>query len=249
VLVVGCGQAAGSSTKPGAPTLSLLSFTWTAPTPTPTLRPWRTPTSRTSFLRVTLAPTPIPLLLSIPDCYETAFSSLWCLGEVTNRFTLPVGEIVVRVYLLSSDGTILAQGDTYVPRLALHPGQRAPYGVLFNRIPAEMSGAASALVNATLVDRDTVSSLAIGQTAVAQRGELLHISGTLTNTTPQSITHVSILITLYDRRGRVTGFRQIRPVITVPLSPNGALPFTADLVPLGRGPQRFEVVAEAMMNS
>ncbi len=134
VLVAGCSPTFFQVSTPQAPTPPLLNLTLPHPTATPILRLLRTPGLAT-MTRVFA--TPFPLLLESPTCYETPAGSVWCLGLVRNELTVPVDQVVVRVYLVKADGTPLAEQDVRVARSVLPPGGISPYRALFASMPPQ----------------------------------------------------------------------------------------------------------------
>ena len=88
VLLAGCGQIISTTTDSRSTMVPLLGLTLPSITPTPILRLLRTPGS--IFTR-TLAPTPLPIRVDSPICYETPVGSLVCLGVVHNVLTTLIG--------------------------------------------------------------------------------------------------------------------------------------------------------------
>ncbi len=248
VLVAGCSSqgSVGSTLSPTA-TLTLLGLTQQPASPTPPLRLLRTPILRaTGILGVTLAPAPPPLTLPPPDCYETPAGSLWCLGLARNDLTVPVEEIIVRVYLVSAEGAPLAQREAPVARISLLPGEAAPYGVLFEAAPEGLAGPVVILVNAVEVRSPGARAVALEARDVRSeaQGSLLRLSGNLVNNGPAALTELNLVVTLFDARGRVTGFRHLRWPAGQALPPGQSLPFALDAAPQGAGSVRYEVKAE-----
>ncbi len=50
-------------------------------------------------------PTPLPLDVQAPTCYETSTSNVLCLGRVDNPLAFPVESVTVEVSLMQADGT------------------------------------------------------------------------------------------------------------------------------------------------
>ena len=155
VLVAGCATAVFSGSTSQSPTPALLGLTFPFATPTPVLRLLRTPTSRTLTPLATnmvgltwVMPTPLPMPLTPPTCYETPVGSLWCLGLVHNGLTVGVSQLIVRVYLVNAEGTGLAQQETALALSTLLPDEAVPYGVLFGSIPEGSLGPVAVLVSA-----------------------------------------------------------------------------------------------------
>src|SRR5258706_12690077 len=141
------------TTTTRTPTLVLLNLTRPAFTPTPILRLLRTPTLRASN---TLMPfpisTPLPIQLSPPDCYETPVGSLWCLGLIRNTLSVPIHQVLISVYLVRLDGTVLAEKITASANKTIAAGEFSSYGVLFDAIPEGFAGPIAVLTGATQTD-------------------------------------------------------------------------------------------------
>lgn len=245
VLVAGCGQAVlPSPTSQSGPLLSL-----TLPgtsTSTPILRLLRTPTVRiTNLAPVTMAvPTPVPLSANPPACYETPVGSLWCLGLVRNSLTITLERVIVRVYLVNSEGSALIEKETPIALRLLAPGEASPYGVLFDAVPEGNVGPLAAVVSATeyhgpnavLEFRDVHNEL---------RETGFHVSGKIANPMAVPLQNIVLVVTLFDANQRVTGFRALRWPAGQQLAPAALLPFGLDAVPQGLGTVRAEVNGEA----
>ncbi len=248
VLVAGCSQTIVSNPTSAAPTLTLLRFTpqWVTPTPTPRLL--RTPTLRTtSVMAMTLAPTPLPLPIAAPDCYETPVGGLWCLGLVRNGLIDPIEQVIIRIYLVSADGTALAERDAPTALAVLPPGEMSPYGVLFDRIPAGSVGPVAVLLSASKANPsgDKGPVLQVQALQGENRDSAFHVTGALVNVGTAAATQLRLVVTLLDSAGRVTGFRQWHWPPDQALLPGERLPFSLDIIPQGLGTQRFEASAES----
>lgn len=246
VMVVGCSQNTGPGPTPQPNTLALLSLTRVSITSTPLFRLLRTPTSWTTNRVIqTLAPTPMPLQLSPPTCYETAISTLWCLGQVHNNLLVPVEQISVRVYLVTADGTALDTQATITARSDLPPGETSPYGVLFTTIPEGDIGPVAVLESA--VQSNTggrIISLVVQGVHSDSHDSIYHITGMLVNTSPITLHKIMVVVTLIDAHEQVTGFRQLHLPSDQKLAAGLMLPFMLDVLPQGTNTVRFEVSAE-----
>ncbi|MCC7207683.1 MAG: hypothetical protein IT323_10265 [Anaerolineae bacterium] len=248
VLVASCSQTLFSSPGAQTATLSLLRMTPIPATPTLALRLLRTPPFlATRTLTRTAAPTPLPLPVAAPDCYETPVGGLWCLGVITNRLRMPVEQVAVQVYLVTPDGTALAAQGGRLAQDVLWPGQSAPYSVYFDRVPDGVAGPVAMLASVTRADVDArppveVRALGMQQDAGDRR---VHVSGTLANVLGRAISAPAVTVTLLDERGRVLGYRTQRWPAGQRLQPGEALDFALDVTPQGAGAIRVEVSAGA----
>jgi hypothetical protein len=247
VLVASCGQSVLPGSTAQVPTPPLLSLTLPLATPTPILRLLRTPTLRaTGLVQVTRTATPLPLPVVPPACYETPAGSLWCLGLVRNELSVPIDQVIVRVYLVRADGTALDAKDASAVRVVLEPGAASPYGVLFNTVPEGTAGPVGVLISANTSNGQASHfvDVAVRDVQSDVRASGFHVSGKLINKTPTALRQLSLVVTLLDDGGRVVGFRELRWSPDQTLGPAAALPFELDAVPQGRGASRVEVSAE-----
>jgi hypothetical protein len=238
------------TTSTRTPTLTLLNLTRPVfiPTSTPILRLLRTPTLRaTNMASLTLiAPTALPILPDVPTCYETPVGSLWCLGLIRNSLTVPITEIIIRVYLVRADGTALADGQTFTARKTLAPGEFSPYGVLFSSTPEGFAGPVATLISAR--QANATYQVVVHVLESQWRDGAFHVSGSLVNANIAPLHRLSVVATLFDSTERVTGFREMRWPDTQLLDSGAALPFEFDATPLAAGTSRVEVNANAEPN-
>jgi hypothetical protein len=188
-------------------------------------------------------PTPLPVMINPPRCYETPVGSLWCLGLVRNNLTVAVQQIVIRIYLVNAEGTALAELDTAAARLMLAPGETSPYGVLFNAIPEGVLGPVAVLISTYEADK-FYQSLEVHDVKSQPYNAGYRMTGTVLNTTSATIHEPSLVITLFDAAGQVTGFRQWRWPDEQILMPGASLPFDVEAIPQGMNTMRVEASAE-----
>ncbi|MBX3064743.1 MAG: FxLYD domain-containing protein [Anaerolineae bacterium] len=264
VLVVGCSGSASTTALNSTPTSAtplatfvLLGWTLTPPTPLPTSTPiprlLRTPTLP-MLSTVTLMPTSSAalsaaeteqLLLAQPTCYETATGSLYCLGVVENTLLLAVEHIMIRVYLVDVQGSALAQGESGLAQMLLLPGERAPYGVLFDSAPAGVIGGVAMLINAQEAQPQDAAESAIFHLLIQDvTWNDWQVSGLVVNKSGQKLEQVCVIVTLYDKAGAVTGFRIWRSADQQVLVTGATLPFEITAIPQGNPVAQWEVSAE-----
>jgi hypothetical protein len=236
VLLVGCG-----STQPTTKT-PLLPFVIPTLTPTAILRLIHTPTLIPVSTVLKLAPTPLPLKLSTPKCYETSVGSLWCLGLITNNQNTPVHQVIVRVNLVTVDGDSLAERQVQVASLLLMPGDSSPYGTLFESVPERMVGAVATL-DRTIEGNDGLIPLPIQDVTSQVNESVWTITGKAIIPANTNIEQAALIATLFDEENHITGFKQVP--LNSPLSANSTVPFAFDLVPQGSRSTRVEVRAES----
>lgn len=242
-----CAQGGHANPTARRATLDLLKLTPSPATPiipTPILRLRRTPTfSASTLLAITLAPTPIPLPVSTPDCYETPVGGMWCLGLLRNLLSEPIEDVIVRVYLVSADGLPLAYRETHTAHYRLNPGQESPIGVLFERIPTGAAGPVAVVVAARPAKSDRVA-LMVHDVLTNAEGVLFRVQGLIINTEGQQVGQVRLVVVLRDDAGRVTGFRQLLIPSDQVLLPQQHREFALSVVAHAPGTSRVEASAE-----
>jgi hypothetical protein len=244
ILVAGCNAVAVPNPTSHTATLILLGFTPTPATPVPTPRLLRTPVP-TSVSLITLAPTPPRILTTNPVCYETAVGSLLCLGQIQNSLTVPLEQMVIRIYLVSADGVGLTEHDVAAARNFLMPGNQSPYGALFESIPEGTAGAVAVVVRAIEASAyPRYGILDLGGVKIEQQESLYHLSGQITNRQHTSVNELSLIVTLFDRQDRITGFRTYRWPVVQSLAVGESMTFSIDVIPQVLGTVRYEVIAE-----
>ncbi|MCC7452418.1 MAG: hypothetical protein IT324_33770, partial [Anaerolineae bacterium] len=157
--------------------------------------------------------------------------------------SIAIQQIIIRVYLVNAEGTALAELDTPAARLILAPDEASPYGVLFNAIPDGSLGSVVVLASAYEAER-LYQSLDVRNVKSQPHNSGYRVTGTLLNTTSTTIHEPSLVITLFDSMGQVTGFRQLRWPDDQILRPDAALPFDVEVIPQGLNTTRVEASAE-----
>ncbi|HVO42387.1 MAG TPA: hypothetical protein VMT34_07180 [Aggregatilineales bacterium] len=246
VLIAGCSSSATAATS----TPFLFQVTWIPATATPILKLLRAPTlNATNKVIATLGPTLAALPVTSPDCYETPVGTLWCLGLFRNTLNLPIESVRVQVYLVTSDGLALAQRDAMVARRLLMPGETSPYGILFDTIPAGTAGPVAVVRDFTANPDTRLAALEVDGTSFDQRESVVQVNGWLANPHTSPVNDMSITVTLFDAKNRVTGYRQFQ--LTAPgtaLKPGANMPFSITITPQGLGTNRVEVTGEGRMS-
>jgi hypothetical protein len=250
VLVAGCAPAAFSGSSTHAPTAPLLSLTLPFGTPTPILRLLRTPTLRATgvFTVTRVISTALPVTINPPNCYETPVGSQWCLGLVQNGLSVTVGQIIIRLYLVNADGTAVAEQEVTLSRPFLLPGESAPYGVRFNSIPEGNIGPVAAVVRANKAADNNGVSLKTQDVHLDVHDAVYRVSGKIINPATQPVQQLAVVATLFDKNGRVTGFREMRFAPETVIAPGASLLFELDAIAQGLGTVRVEATATGRLS-
>ncbi len=191
-------------------------------------------------------PTPLPLEIAGVALYQTPVGGVWCMGEVVNTTAAPVTNMQVQVTLLAADGTPLVSSVALAAADYLAPDARAPFAVLFKTPPAGYTEA-----RVTLLRGETVSAITAGftpldvmQTAGVVSGPQYRVTGQLLNASGAGVRRVTVVVTLYDREGKVNGFRQLTFDGNKVLPAGQSQEFKVLLTPQGiEVPAAFQVLA------
>jgi hypothetical protein len=182
------------------------------------------PARASAPLRITPAPTPLPPdtiilgMLSSTDYADEVDGTLTIVGEVRNDSALDVGETAVTATFYGTDGQVIGEvgGPTLLSTLT--PGIRSPFMLTLPR-PA---GVANYSLRAT--GRPVTLAAADGGLVVVNTRRFedtagfYHIAGVVQNRETQKVEQARIVVTLYDRGGRVinVGFAYPQPSALAP---------------------------------
>lgn len=170
-------------------------------------------------IRVTPAPTPLPPdtvilgLLSSTDYTSEVDNTLTIVGEVRNDSHLDVGETAVAATLYGNDGQPIDEVTGATLLSALTPGVRSPFAIT---VP-DPSRVANYSLRAT--GRPITLVAGDGQLTVitTRRFEdpagFYHVAGVVENPGDGHVEQARVIVTLYDRGGRVVnvGFAYPQP--------------------------------------
>lgn len=194
---------------PGRASVASAMDTSAPPMPTPTRVP----------IRVTPAPTPLPPdtiilgLLSATDFADDVDGTLTIVGEVRNDTQLDVGQMIVTATFYGTDGQIVGEFSGQTMLQALPPGVRSPFVITLPR--------PDGLANYSLRATGRPITLAAADMALTvvntRRFEddtgFYHVAGVIENGSGRRVEQAQVIVTLYDRAGRVVnvGFAYPRP--------------------------------------
>jgi hypothetical protein len=256
VLVAGCGQLWSSDSTPAPsrePTLPLLGYTLLPPSLTPTLWPvyTATPFITADSTGATMSAVALNLRVIGPACHETPVGSLICMGQVRNTLDVPVEQITVEVQLLGRDGNPLMVGEGYVTRWVLPAGAAGPYRVLFEKIPEGYAGAYPSVKSGRVMPSSEQGYADLALRPIS--GEFVYnqyqVAVSIVNKSDAPVEHLTVTMTLLDRHGNVTGFRQVYLDDDRWLAPGESLALTIKVVPQGPDTVAFDAFAEGLLAS
>ncbi len=178
--------------------------------------------------RDVIAPTPVPLPVTVENTarYQTPVGSSWVLGEVLNSTDQPVENVQVRVGLLNAAGVEVAAQTNFVALDAIPAGGRAPFSVSFLEPPPDVAGFQALVVRADpSYNHDArYARLQVKDLQTRQDGSQYRVTGVIVNTGSTNAKEAHLVITLYDKAGKVSGFR-LFPLPDEVLAAGGSVPF------------------------
>jgi len=178
-----------------------------------------TPQQVHSSVRVTPAPTPLPPdtiilgLLSASDYADEVENSLTIVGEVRNDTQLNVGETAVTATFYATDGQVIgeASGATLVSTLA--PGMRSPFVITLPRPAGLANYSLRATGRPITVSAENTELHVLNTRRFEDTTGFYHIAGVVENQSQRRVEGARVIVTLYDRAGRVVnvGFAYPQP--------------------------------------
>jgi LysM repeat protein len=188
-------------------------------------------------------PTPLPLAIAGFRLYHTPAGGLWALGEVINDTVSPVEEVQVAVNLYDAAGELSATAKAWAARDVTHPGESAPFGVLFSPPPADVANQQVTVLHAVPAARASsrYADVIVTQHQGGPAGSVYRVTGMVSNGGDQTAKEIKVLVTLYDSASQVTGFRQV--TLSNPLPPGSTTRFDVWLSPSAPGIDHYSVYA------
>lgn len=172
----------------------------------------------TSPIRVTPAPTPLPPdtvilgLLSASDYANDVEDSLVIVGEVRNDSHLDIGQASVAVTFYGVDGQVIDEVSGPPVLNALSPGIRSPFVITLPQPPGwedySLRATGRPIDSAGGTGLNVVNTRRFEDTA-----GFYHVAGVIENASDRRVEQARVVVTLYDRGGRVVnvGFAYPQP--------------------------------------
>ena len=192
------------------------------------------------------SPTPLPLSIQPPTCYETRAGTTVCLGSIVNPHDDVAGGVTVEVRLLRSGGESPLVEIATVEQSLILPGTLAPYRVAFNTPWTEFTGATAILRSADATFDSSILTLGVENQRVQLVDGSFEVSADLENTSTEIAQPLRAVVTLQNEAGEVIGYR-VEALDDRALPPGGRFSLQVDLVPqvYPSTPLRVVVYAEA----
>ncbi len=192
----------------------------------------------------TSTPTPLPFEVQGLGFYETPAGSLWCLGEVENTSGQALERVQVEVSLYDEEDKVVATESAFVALGIVPQGGKVPFAILFTNPPASF-----AKYQAIALSGDPLTylgnrylDLAITEQQGDSEGHYFTVEGLIQNTGQADAQTTTVLVTVYDAHGRVTGFREA-DLENAPAVGESS-PFQVKLLPFGGTVVTYAVQAQ-----
>jgi LysM repeat protein len=176
-------------------------------------------------------PTPFPLLVQPPTCYETRPGSLLCLGRVDNPLTFPVESVTLEVRLVQDDGSVFQSERSTIEQVSIPSGSFAPYQATFEAHSGDFASADARLISATQGAEDRFVLLLVQDVKGALLDGRILVNATIYNPGPQNAEILRVFVTLLDSAERVIGYRVVNFDGGITLDTGAHLPLSMELTP------------------
>ena len=188
-------------------------------------------------------PTPVPVTLGAPACYPLLMDAMYCLAEASNPGGIAISNVAARITLAGADGLPVASEVAYSPLELILPGGRAPLAVLFSPAPRGVAATEISLVSASLASAQSpVVALEVSRHSGSNVGPRWTVSGQALNPSAASLASAWLVLTLYDREGRIVAYRQ--QALAGGLSVGAAQDFSISADSLGGEADHYLIAAE-----
>lgn len=195
--------------------------------------------------------TPVPLLVSTTQCYDTPSEQLICLVTVSNVSDTAVEAVSGLITLLGSTGDTLDTHLAFAPLNLLPPGGEMPLSTAFDAWEGKLTGARTEIRSA--VEAQTPSERYL-ETDVSQLN--VSFSGSRTHASMEGVLDVAasseagewreaVLAIAYDATGAMVGFAKWESGPDPIHEAHQA--FSVDVFSLGPSIDRIETMSEARL--
>jgi hypothetical protein len=183
-----------------------------APEPTP------------ASIRVTPAPTPLPPdtiilgLLSATDYADDVDNTLTIVGEVRNDSHLDVGHAIVTATFYGTDNQVVSEVSGPTMRHTLVPGMRTPFIITLPRPPGVANYSLRATGRPVTLTPTDAELVVVNTRRFEDNSGFYHVAGVIENQGTRRVEQARVIVTLYDRGGRVVnvGFAYPQPSSLTP---------------------------------
>ncbi len=156
-------------------------------------------------------PTPLPILVSPPDCFLTAEEQWLCFGMVENLQSVSVERVILEITFINQAGVSVYTEQIILPQRVLQPQAIAPYHILVapDSPLDEIIGVTATLIRAEPLSPQSPTLLLLDTSniRIERQDQRVIINGTIINNNNDDAENIQIVVMLYDRIGRVVGYR------------------------------------------
>jgi murein DD-endopeptidase MepM/ murein hydrolase activator NlpD len=197
---------------------------------------------------IKLAPPALaPVQLGEPACYSLPSAGLYCFVEAHNPGGAPLENVSARIVLADSQGLPLASTIAYGALDLIPPGKSAPLVVLFQPAPSTVVSAIGVdLLTANLATTPAPVGRAVLLEVAFEHGGRLGarwtVAGQVRNPSDQALSTAWVMLTLYDARGHLVGYR--KHALDTGLPAGAALNFSIVADTLGGAVDHYALLAE-----
>jgi hypothetical protein len=187
-------------------------------TPTSNQTPWPSPTPR----RFAATPTPLPpdtVLLGLMSSheYEDDLGFFTIVGEVRNDLQMNVGRVLITATFYNASGNVIEEVSTSTMMDILLPGQRSPFALILPR-PEDLWEYSLRITARPTLEQPLAGLEVVQSHTYEDEVGFYHVTGEVENTGQRAADRVQIVVTLYDKWGKIVnaGFvysepRRVRP--------------------------------------
>ncbi len=196
----------------------------------------------------TPTPTPLPLQVAGINFYREPGGSLWCFGEVINPGETVVESVAVTVRLYGPDRSVAAEGQAFVARDLIPPGERGPFVVAFPQPPEFFSGYEVAVISAFPAHSPSalVHSLVLKEHSWEKGpGNFYSVKGVVANAGEKAVEDVNVVLVAYDASGRVVALQKTVPG-RASLQPGEESEFYFSFFPAGNPPVTYTLYVQGI---
>jgi hypothetical protein len=191
--------------------------------------------------------TPVPLTIRNTAWYTTPTGGVWFVGEVANNTATPVENVRLGVTVYGTGNTILAEQDGWAAADLVDVGTAAPFGLLFGPLPGAITTYETILMSSEVVTREGLwhPDLTITEAGSGVEASVYRVKAAVRNGGTVEALDVAVVVTLYDRDGRVTGFAQER--LGTPIAPASVTELELLLAPVAPGTEQVALAVSGRL--
>jgi hypothetical protein len=187
-------------------------------TPASIQEPSPSPTPR----QIVATPTPLPpdtVLLGLMSSheYEDDLGFFTIVGEVRNDLQMNAGKVLVTATFYNASGEVIEEASNSTMIDILLPGQRSPFALTLPR-PVDLWEYSLRITARPTLEQPLAGLEVVQSRAYEDEVGFYHVTGEVENTGPRTADRVQVIVTLYDKWGKIVnaGFvysapRRVRP--------------------------------------